>query len=95
MARAALAFGADRYLMPDLPGYERGRATGEGPEVFRRALVAAGVEADACAVFPDPAAAAAAALDGLPPDGLVLLFVLTQRDEVFAMLRAAGAVAEG
>ncbi len=95
MARAALTFGADRYLLPDLPGYERGRAVGEAPDVFRRALVDAGVDASACAVYPNPAAAAAAALDGLPPDGLALLFVLTQREEVFAMLRAAGAVAEG
>jgi len=95
MSTAALTFGADRYLLPDLPGYERGRATGEGPLVFRRALVAAGVDESACDVFPHPAAATAAALDGLPPDGLALLFVLTQRDEVFALLTAAGAVAEG
>lgn len=95
MVRAALPFHADRYLLTDLPGYLRGRAPGDAPSVFARALQADGVPENACALFPDPPRAVRVALDGIAPDALALLFVLSHRDEVFGMLREAGAEPEG
>ena len=95
MVRAALPFHADRYLLTDLPGYLRGREPGEAPSVFARALHHDGVPEEACALFPDPPTAVRAALDGIEPDALALLFVLSHRDAVFEMLREAGAEPEG
>lgn len=95
MAEAAAAFGATRYLLADLPEHLRGRAPGEGPEVFRRSLVARGVPEGACELYPNPLAAVRAALGADGPGSLALLFVLSQRPAILDAITEAGGVAEG
>lgn len=91
-ALAAVAAGtADRYLVPDLPEYRRGRADGEIPEVFRAALARHGVADDAFAAAPDSPTALRQALDWVGPGDLAVLVVLSKRDETLEILRDAGA----
>ena len=91
----AAAGHADRYLVPDLPEHRRGRAVGEIPDVFRRALARHGVAGDAFASAPDSPSAIQDALGWLRPGDLAVLVVLSKRDETLDVLRAAGATPIG
>ena len=91
MARVGRGFGADRTLVADLPGYLRGRAPGEVPALLAAETVAFGGDAAQTEAYPDPAAATAAALAWAAPGDVLLLVVLSHRDEVAALVREAGA----
>ncbi len=86
MTRAACGIRPDRLFLCELPGYERGRAPGEVVSVIRSAALASGVAEDRIGAWPNPRAAVAAALEAARPGDLLVLFVLTQRDEVLSMI---------
>ena len=86
MTRAACGISPDRLFLCDLPGYERGRAPGEVIQVIRSAALSSGVAENQISEWPNPRAAVAAALDAARPGDLLVLFVLTQRDEVLSMI---------
>ena len=86
MTRAACGINPDRLFLCDLPGYERGRAPGEVVQVIRSAALSSGVAEDQISEWPNPRAAVAAALDAARSGDLLVLFVLTQRDEVLSMI---------
>ena len=88
IARAAAAFRPDRTLVADLPGYLRGRAPGEIPEILARAARGAG--AASVATFPDPPAAVREALAWAEAGDVLLLVTLSHRAEVAALVRDAG-----
>ena len=75
--------------MADLPGYLRGRAPGEVPALLAAETVAFGGDAAQTEAYPDPASAAAAALAWAAPGDVLLLVVLSHRDEVAALVREA------
>ena len=89
IARAAQAFAPDRTLVAELPGYLRGRAPGETSALLVRASVDAGAHPAAIETFPDPLAAARAALDWAEPGDVLLLVVLSHRAEVAALVEKA------
>ena len=78
--------GAERYVLTDLPGYLRGRAEGDVPDLLARLLAERGVPPSACVRRDDPAAGARDALAWAEPGDLALLFTLAQRDEVLRMV---------
>ena len=89
MADVIVTFGADRYLVSDIPGYLRGRQPGEVPSVLAGLYRQRGVAADAVVTLADPAAAARWALDWCRPGDLAILITLDQRDQVLELVRQA------
>ena len=90
LAQTARALAADRTLVADLPGYLRGRAPGEVPDLLVRASIAAGADPASIETFPDPVAAARAALAWAEPGDVLLLILLSHRDEVAALVEGMG-----
>ncbi len=89
MARVGRGLGADRTLVADLPGYLRGRAPGEVPALLAAETAAFGGDAAQIEAYLDPAAATRAALAWATPGDVLLLVVLSHRDEVAALIREA------
>ena len=89
MADVITTFGADRYLVSDIPGYLRGREPGEVPSVLAEHYRQRGVADDAIVTLADPAAAARWALDWCRPGDLAVLITLSQRDRVLDLVRQA------
>ena len=89
MADVLTTFGAERYLVSDIPGYLRGRQPGEVPSVLAEHYRQRGVPDDAIVTLPDPAAAARWALDWCQPGDLAVLITLDQRDQVLDLVRQA------
>jgi UDP-N-acetylmuramyl tripeptide synthase len=76
-----------RVLVRELPGYERGRAPGEVPAVFRRVLLELGLPAAAFTVAENEAAALKEALREAVPGDVVALLVHLEREAVAEVLR--------
>lgn len=76
----------DRLLIAELPGYERGRASFEVPELIRDEAIRAGIPAGAIEIFPDPREATAQALRLARPGDFLVLLALTQRTEALALV---------
>jgi cyanophycin synthetase len=91
VAREIAAGRPDRVLVHDLPGYLRGRAEGEVPELLRRALLGCGMAADAVAWAAGETAALEQALDTARPGDFVLILAHIEGDGVRAALRAHAA----
>jgi len=88
LVRAVCELKPDRLLACELPGFERGRAAMEVPELIRNIAIAEGVAEDAVTLFTNPVDGVKDALDlAIKGDCLVVL-ALTQRDEVLALIRA-------
>jgi UDP-N-acetylmuramyl tripeptide synthase len=88
-ARAALRVGAERYVLADLPNHLRGRRPGEVPALLRRALTEGGVPDAHVEVVSDPLEGTRRALAWAEPGDLLLLLVLSGRDEAIALVREA------
>jgi UDP-N-acetylmuramyl tripeptide synthase len=86
MTSAACAMRPDRLLICELPGYERGREAGEVPAVIRTAAMNSGVPAAAIDMFASPRDAVSDALEQAAPGDLLVLLVLTQREEALALV---------
>ncbi len=86
MTRAACGMQPDLLLLCELPGYERGREPGVVPALIRSAALECGVPPGAISNYANPREAVAAALEQAKPGDLLVLLVLTQRDEVLALL---------
>ncbi|MDX1418593.1 MAG: Mur ligase family protein [Rubricoccaceae bacterium] len=93
LAQAAARFGADRYLVAEMPGYLRGRSPGEVPGLIRRGLEGAGVAAEAIREVSDPVAGTDQALDWAETDDVLVLLTLTGRDDAIARVREAASEA--
>ncbi len=91
LARAAWRAVPDHIVIAELPNYLRGRALGEIPALIDDELHRLGATEAHVTHVPDPIAGVRAALDWMRPGDLLLLFVLTRRDEAFALLREAQA----
>ena len=95
MADALTAFGAERFVVTDLPDYLRGRPPGQTPAVLAAALRQRGVAADAVVTLDGPADGAAHALGWVGDGDLAVLVTLDQRDRVLALIREAGGTPRG
>ncbi|MEM1043936.1 MAG: Mur ligase family protein, partial [Bacteroidota bacterium] len=91
LARAAWRADPDHVLIAALADYRRGRETGEVPALLDDELHRLGAPSEHVTHVSDPIAGVRAALDWMQPGDLLLLFVLSQRDEAFAVLREAQA----
>ena len=89
---ALQALGADRYIVADMPDYLRGREPGEIPALQRDALLAAGVAPEAVHDAPDPASGVREALAWARPGDVLLLLVLSRREEAIRAIRESGGV---
>jgi UDP-N-acetylmuramyl tripeptide synthase len=87
MTAQACTLDPTRLLLCDLPGYERGREPGEVPALIEAAARQRGVAAAAIEQHASPVEAVAAALDSAQAGDLLILLVLTQRDEALRRIR--------
>jgi len=86
MTVAACAMQPDHVLLCELPGYERGRQSGEVSALIRQSALDCGVHNDEISHHPTPRDAVAAALEMAQAGDLLVLLVLTQRQEILALL---------
>jgi cyanophycin synthetase len=91
VAREIAAGRPDRVLVHDLPGYLRGRAEGEVPELLRVALLGCGMAADQVVWAAGETAALEQALSTARPGDFVLILAHIEGDGVRAALRAHAA----
>ncbi len=89
IARALWEARPNRVILRELGAYLRGRALGEVPELFRRALLGLGMDADAIALADSEAAALRQALEAARPGDFVVLLVHLEHDQVRAILEGA------
>lgn len=87
---SAMIANPDCLVVCEIPGYERGRAPMEVPELIARFAVEAGMPESAILFADDPKGGTEKALDWARSGDLLLLLVLTQREDVFALLKARG-----
>ena len=86
LTAAACMARPDQLLIAELPGYERGRASFEVPQLIRDEAIRAGIPASAIEIFPDPREATAQALRLARPGDFLVLLALTQRTEALALV---------
>ncbi|NNF56647.1 MAG: Mur ligase [Rhodothermaceae bacterium] len=91
LARSAAKFEADKFILAEYPEHLRGRELGDIPRLLRKTLRAEGVPDDAIEVAPGPLEGTKQALDWAEPGDLLLLLVLSKRDEATALVREAAA----
>jgi cyanophycin synthetase len=88
-ARAAWSTAPDHVIIAEIPSYLRGRAPGEIPALLDDELHRAGATEEHITHAADPVEGVRLALDWMRPGDLLLLFVLSHRSEVFAVLHEA------
>ncbi len=94
LAEAAARLRADRYLVMELPSHLRGREAREVPALIGRALRASGIPEGAIAHASDPLDGVRQALAWAEPGDLLLLLVLSRREEAIALIREAAVCSE-
>ena len=90
LVEGAFALRPDVVVAAEMEHYLRGRQPGEIPALICAASRALGGAAVKVLTAPDPADGARQILDQLKPGDLALLLVHDQREQIFAMLAAAG-----
>ncbi|MEP0546064.1 MAG: Mur ligase family protein [Rhodothermales bacterium] len=90
-ARAAWGVAPDHIIIAEIPTYLRGRAPGEIPALIDDELHRHGATEEHITHVADPVEGVRLALDWMAPGDLLLLFVLSHRNEVFALLHEAQA----
>ena len=91
VAETLARFGADRFVLVDLPNYLRGRSPGEVPARLADGLRRSGVAEAAVVRLDSPEAGARDALGWCGPDDLAVLVTLDERDAVLALVHDAAA----
>ena len=84
---AACRLNPDRFLICELPGYERGRQAGEVPALIAGIAMDEGVPREAVAVFTSPVAGVKNALLEAKDGDCLMLLALSQRDEILSLVR--------
>jgi cyanophycin synthetase len=86
----ALTFSPDFVIAAELPDYLRGRETGEVSALIADECQRQGLAPDRIITATSPADGVRKVLTRLQPGDLALLLALSDRDEIFGMLEAAG-----
>ncbi|HMS94926.1 MAG TPA: Mur ligase family protein [Tabrizicola sp.] len=89
LARGACAFHPDVVVVSELPGYLRGRETGEVPALLKAECRAQGVAEPDIHDAGSPSEGVGKIMGMVGPGDLALLLVHSERDRIFAMLGAA------
>jgi UDP-N-acetylmuramyl tripeptide synthase len=87
LVAAAASMLPEQLLVSDLPGYDRGRKPGEVPILIRNMAIDAGVADEAIRIFDSPTAAACTALAEAHHGDVLVLLVMTEREQVLEMIR--------
>ncbi len=87
--RGAIKFLPDMIVTADLPGYLRGRRTGEVPALIAAQCIAGGIEPSAIRTAASPGEGMVMILDDLRQDDVALILALSDRDRIFGLIRAA------
>ena len=90
LVHSAMAANPDRLVVCEIPGYERGRATGEVSALIARFAIDMGMPESAILFADDPKKGTEKAIGWARSGDLLLLLALTQRDEVFSVLKSRG-----
>jgi len=84
---AAIELDPAELLVCDLPGYERGRASGAVAELIRQQALDKGLARDLVKMFANPVEGARYALNTARAGDCLVLLALTQRDQILAMVK--------
>ena len=87
LARGAMAMRPDVIALAELPGYLRGRQTGDIPALFEAECVACGFDRNQILRALSPLEGARQILARLQPGDLALLLTHGDRDAIFALLQ--------
>lgn len=86
LAQAACRLEPELIMPCELPGYQRGRADHEVPELIRKAAIDYGIPAEKITCFGAPKEAARHALDQAKDGDMMVFLALTEREEVLEMV---------
>ncbi|WP_323005771.1 Mur ligase family protein [Pseudorhodobacter sp.] len=86
VTRTAIRFQPDRIVIAEIADYLRGRVLGETPDLLTRSAISAGIRPEHIGQACAPSVGAEHILDQLEPGDLALLLVLSDRENVFALL---------
>ena len=90
MVHSAMQSSPDCMIMCEIPGYERGREPGEVSRLMAGFAMELGMPDSAILYANSPIEGAEKALDWARDGDLLLLLALTQRDQVFSLLKERG-----
>ena len=90
LVRSAMAASPDCLVVCELPGYERGREPMDVPKLIAQYALELGMPESSIVFAADPKEGAEKALDWARSGDLLLLLALTQRNEVFSLLKDRG-----
>ena len=90
LVHSAMTATPDCLVVCEIPGYERGRKRGEVSELIARFAIDMGMPESAILFADDPKKGAKKAIDWARSGDLLLLLALTQREDVFTLLKARG-----
>lgn len=88
LTKAIAELKADFYIATEVEEYLRGREYGEVPQITKRCLIDSGIPESKIAIAEDAVSATKLALEQSQPGDVILLFVLSGRDEVSALLKS-------
>lgn len=88
VADAIVTLQPNTYILTELEKYLRGREPGEISDIVEHHLLASGVQASQIQRASSPLVGAQAALKEVNEGDLVLLFALTEREEVRAFIES-------
>lgn len=87
LVNAVMTAHPDALVVCELPGYERGRASGEVSALIEGFAIASGMEPTNIIRAANPAEGVEAALNWSRPGDFLLLLTLTQRDQAISRIR--------
>lgn len=88
VADAILTLRPTTYILAELDEYLRGRESGEISDIVEQHLLTKGVESSQILRVDSPLSGATAALNTIKPNDLVLLFALSEREAVQALIES-------
>ncbi len=87
LVKAAMTASPDQIIVSETPGYERGRETHETSDIIVTAIKTTGFPGKNISRTDNPVTGVQMALDWAKPGDLLLLFILTNRNEAISIVK--------